>query len=104
MGALAKRFGDKVRQLRAERHWTQAQLAEAAHISDEWVRRIEGGGRSPSFDIIDQLAVALGVDAVELFAPAARPSDTKLLNRSAHLTSDEIEWLIEFIGLFKNRP
>ncbi|WP_312598548.1 helix-turn-helix transcriptional regulator [Brevundimonas sp.] len=68
MGQLGVYFGQQVRAARLERNWSQAQLAEAAGTSEEWVRRIERGAKSPSFDTVEAISTALGVTVSHLFA------------------------------------
>lgn len=67
MSALKVLFGDCVRAHRAARGWSQPQLADEAGISEVWLRRIERGTASPSFETIEAVAKALGVQPAELF-------------------------------------
>lgn len=77
MAGLAKSFGQQVR-LRSNLGLTQFQLAEAIDMSVEWVRRIENGGASPSFDTISALAKALRARPADLFADAALQPASRL--------------------------
>ena len=54
---LAKRL----RQLRDERGWTQAQLARRAQISRVYVAMLETQAADPRLSIVVRLAKALGV-------------------------------------------
>ena len=65
--ALQKKFGRRVRSLRKQRDLTQEQLSEAAHVSPEYISKIERGKASPSFDSISNLASALRVAPGDLF-------------------------------------
>lgn len=65
--AHRRRFGDRVRQLRTDRGWSQEQLAEKAQLHRTYVVEVERGHRNASLDVIEALAVALGVGAAELF-------------------------------------
>ena len=67
MGALRVQFGDRVRALRKWKGMTQEELAEAANLSVDFIGLIERGVNAPSFDSIEQLASALGVEVRELF-------------------------------------
>jgi transcriptional regulator with XRE-family HTH domain len=51
----------KIRELRAERGFTQEQLCERAGISIDAVSRIEGGSRVPTLETIERLAKAFSV-------------------------------------------
>jgi len=46
---------------------TQEQLAEAASLSVDFIGLIERGVNAPSFESIERLANALGVEVVEFF-------------------------------------
>ncbi len=99
MGDLKQRFGGLVAAHRKRVGWTQRQLAEAANLSDDMVGRIETGSTGVSFNTIERLALALKVDAAELFTselPAGalqRGHSGRLLSKIAALKSDQIEWL-----------
>lgn len=106
MGELAETFGRRVKALRTLAGMSQAQLAEASHVSEEWVRRIERAAGSPSFDVIESLAEALRVTAAELFAPlpTTRPEDDALVAASGLLTGTEREWVLQAVKLALARP
>ncbi|WP_371827958.1 helix-turn-helix transcriptional regulator [Floricoccus penangensis] len=53
--------------LRAERDWTQADLAEMAGISRQAVISIEKYKYTPSLDLAFTLAKVFGVDITEVF-------------------------------------
>lgn len=59
-----------VRRLRAERAWTQAELAEAAHLEPRSIRAVEGAKTAPRLDTVVRLADALDVSIGELFTAA----------------------------------
>ncbi len=64
---LRDMFGCRIRLLRGGLGLTQEQLAERAGISVDFLSLIERGKNSPSFENLDELASALGVQVVELF-------------------------------------
>lgn len=57
-----------IAQLRRERGWTQADLAEAADVSLQFLAALEQGVKTPSLDTLDALAGAFSVPVSELFA------------------------------------
>jgi transcriptional regulator with XRE-family HTH domain len=59
-------FGNRLRQLRLERGFSQEKLAEMAGLHRNYVGVLERGGQSPSLDAICKLAFALKVKAGEL--------------------------------------
>lgn len=68
-------------------------------MSEEWIRRLERGAGTPSFDAIEALANALSVSPSEFFElsqpKALRLSalDAKLL----HLSDSELNWIFDLI-------
>ena len=67
MPTLRRQFGEMVRGYRTGAALSQQQLAEKAGISEVWLRKIEQGTASPSFDTIESLAKALHAHPAELF-------------------------------------
>jgi DNA-binding XRE family transcriptional regulator len=53
--------GTKVREMRAKKEWTQADLAERAKLPQSHISRIESGKVSPSSQTIEKIAKALGL-------------------------------------------
>jgi transcriptional regulator with XRE-family HTH domain len=78
-------LGPIVRRRRQQLGLTQADLAAAADIADETVSRIERGRLTPSVDIAERIARALGTTASALREAKApkvtgtRPCDARLL-------------------------
>lgn len=61
---LAFELGAAVREMRERRGWTQAQLAEAADMTQPAVARFEAGGTVPTIPVLERLAHALGAKLV----------------------------------------
>lgn len=73
---VAKVFGARVKALRVAKGLTQEQLGEKAGLDGKHVGAIERGVKASSFDAINQLAKALGVEYYQLFMPtSAKPTD-----------------------------
>jgi len=64
-------FGDNVRTLRVNQGRSQEALAEAAHLSQQYLSEVEHGKRSIGIDAVGQLADALGVSLAQLFIEGA---------------------------------
>lgn len=62
----------RIQKVRAERHLTQEQLAEAAGISRDALSRIERNDRAARLDTLAAIAEALGVEVRDLVAPKGR--------------------------------
>ena len=72
----------RVRELRAERDLSLAELAERSGVSRSNISLIERGESSPTATVLDKLSAALGVTVASLFeqsghapSPLARRSD-----------------------------
>jgi transcriptional regulator with XRE-family HTH domain len=68
-----------LRQLRKEKRWSQATLAERSGLSRRMISAIEGGNANISIQSVDQLAEALAVSFARIVRPAASTD-----NRSIH--------------------
>jgi transcriptional regulator with XRE-family HTH domain len=95
MARLEETFGKRVRELRTGIGMTQPQLAEAIDMSVEWVRRIENGGASPSFETITALANALDVRPQDLFGDASPPLASRIAVAVQGLSEEQVAWLID---------
>jgi transcriptional regulator with XRE-family HTH domain len=67
MATLRKQFGVRLRQLRTGAGLTQEALAAQAELSVDFLSLVERGINAPSFENIERLAAALGVEPRELF-------------------------------------
>ena len=61
-----KRFGMRLKKLRADRGMTQEALAEKARISRTYIARLELGQQDPTLGTLVKLAKALKVTVGEL--------------------------------------
>ena len=74
---VCQRFGQRVRELRAEREVTQEDLAERVGIFRTYMSRIETGVANPTLTLIQALADALKVPVTALFDAPAKVSKAK---------------------------
>jgi transcriptional regulator with XRE-family HTH domain len=77
--AFASVVGASVRRERQKRDWTQAQLAEAADLSTNFVARLERGELGISLFVAYQLAGAFEIDIEALVATPKRGGRRKQL-------------------------
>lgn len=99
MAKLSDQFGKQVRARRKACSMTQAQLSEAAGLSEEWIRRIERGAGAPSFDALEALAVALRCSVADLFQDMS-PRDEAITRLGALMASapdEDLRWLEDII-------
>jgi transcriptional regulator with XRE-family HTH domain len=78
---LRKVFGNNVKIFRNRRNWSQADLAESADISINFLGDIERGKKWPHPDTLSKLADALEVKVFELFMEESVPvnKETRIL-------------------------
>ena len=59
---------NRLRELRAQRHWTQADLAERLEVSRQTVNAIEVGRYDPSLPLAFRIARVFALPIEELFS------------------------------------
>ena len=64
---LRQRFGERIRALRLDAGISQEAFADKCGYARSYMSRIERGLANPSLDAVEVLAVALKVEAKELF-------------------------------------
>jgi putative transcriptional regulator len=67
---LAETLGNRLREAREAKGWTQAELAERIGVSRKTVNTVENGVFVPSTIVALKLAAALGCTVEELFVLA----------------------------------
>lgn len=60
---------NKLRLLRAERQWSQAELAERTEVSRQTINAIETGKYDPSLPLAFRFAAVFGMPIEEIFEP-----------------------------------
>jgi len=59
--------GERIRNLRKERGWSQEELGEKADLHHTYVGAVERGEKNASIDTLDKIADALDIEMVDLF-------------------------------------
>lgn len=67
MKSIQQSFGQRIRQLRLKKGWSQEYLAERTGRHWTYIGGIERGERNVTLAVIADLARALGVDVRDLF-------------------------------------
>lgn len=62
---------NRLRALRAERSWTQAELAERLDVSRQTVNALETGRYDPSLPLAFRIAGVFGLRIEDVFTPTA---------------------------------
>jgi len=70
---------NRLRQLRAARDWTQADLAERANVSRQTINAIEKEKFDPSLPVAFRLAKVFGLSIEEMFEDASESADNDYL-------------------------
>lgn len=60
---------NRLRVLRAEREWSQAELAERLAVSRQTVNAVETGRYEPSLSLAFRIAQVFGMSIEEIFEP-----------------------------------
>ncbi len=67
--------------------WSQEQLGKKARLGAKYIGAIERGEKNASFDAIENVAEALGVECYEMFVPVGRSTDSVQQHVRALLTN-----------------
>jgi transcriptional regulator with XRE-family HTH domain len=68
------RFARRLRELRVERGMTQADLALRARVTATYLSKLESAGSAPGIDLVEKLAMALGVGLTDLIPSPSHTS------------------------------
>ena len=71
-------LGNRIREYRKEREFSQEILAEKSGVSTNTISRIEGGQMAMSVGILQKIVKALGVDANTLLGVSTEVNETKI--------------------------
>lgn len=71
MSKIAAWLGQRIRQLRKSKGYSQERLAEMCGVHRTYLGGIERGERNPSLENIAKIAIALDVTICELFRDGA---------------------------------
>jgi transcriptional regulator with XRE-family HTH domain len=68
VATLRKKFGQRLRQIRAQRGMTQELFAETLNISVDFLSLVERGISAPSFETLERIAKRLRISVADLFS------------------------------------
>lgn len=78
-------LSENIKSLRKKLGWSQEQLAEKTGVSAPYITQIEVGKRTPSLDIVEKLAIALGVEYKILFEKSFSAENINSFEFSKHI-------------------
>lgn len=87
---VVRQFAERLREVRRTAGLTQRQLADAAHLSEGYVARLEAGDTSPGLDLMSRLAAALSVPLTDLLPAATPPAPLDALRQQARSLCEEV--------------
>ncbi len=93
VNAFKRHLGERILALRKAARMTQAELAEAAGVGNEYISKIERGLGSPSLETLVKVALALQVEIKVLF-------DFRMTHQAPRPTRD----LLRLSSALKNLP
>lgn len=73
MHDLRPALGARIKELRERQDCTQEELASRAGLHSTYLSDLERGQQTPTVDLVNRLARALGVTLAEFFAPLDEP-------------------------------
>ena len=95
-----KRFGNRIRQLRKARNFTQEQFAEFIDIDTQHLCKTENGMHFPSLKNLLKLAQGLEVEPVDLFAFDIEEND-EIMNRIIYNVKNKLDFKeLKFVDNF----
>jgi len=66
MSTSAKKLGENIKRIRAEKNMTQGDLCRALDLDRAYISNVENGNKNPTLATIEKIAGALSVSVDEL--------------------------------------
>lgn len=85
---------ENIKSLRKQLGWSQEFLAEKTGVSAPYITQIETGKRTPSLDIVEELAVALGVEYKVLFETNLQDENASENDFSKHILESKLIYAV----------
>ncbi|MEK3880701.1 helix-turn-helix domain-containing protein [Paenibacillus sp. FSL M7-0420] len=85
---LPESVGNRIRELRKAKGWTQEQLAEAASLHYSYIGGVERGDRNISLETLEKIIAAFHIPAEEIFRFEDESDRRKVLDEHMILISD----------------
>ncbi|OMD64498.1 transcriptional regulator [Paenibacillus odorifer] len=86
---LPESVGNRIRELRKAKGWTQEQLAEAASLHYSYIGGVERGDRNISLETLEKIIAAFDVPAIEFFRFEDETQRRKVLDEHMALLSSK---------------
>lgn len=92
-------FGERVRDLRIDRGWSQAELGRRAHMHGQTINNIEHGRNKGGWKSRKKLAEVFGIPLAEFDGQPLRKGDPNVVTPFASLTAASDKDLLDWIAL-----
>ncbi|NPV53509.1 MAG: helix-turn-helix transcriptional regulator [Firmicutes bacterium] len=99
-------LGQRIRQLRKPRNWSQATLAELCDVSPSYIGSVERGEKLPSLQVLSKIAKTFSVRIGVLFEVPATPEEKEIDKISIMLRGkpiEDIHYVAEVTELYLRR-
>ncbi|MBI5806250.1 helix-turn-helix transcriptional regulator [candidate division TA06 bacterium] len=104
-------IGKRIKALRKDAKYTQADLAEITGLSDNYIALLECGHRSPSIETLDKISKALNVHISSFFIFDQEKSTEythkqlleKLIKTCKEQDTDDIDLALKIIDLVREK-
>lgn len=107
MNEIHTEIGNRIRQLRIKKGFSQEKLAELSELNTSYIGQVERGEKNPSVDTVYSIATALGIDLAYLFKNISSDPDSSYANKvySLMLSMDEkkSKYLFDLATLFSEK-
>jgi transcriptional regulator with XRE-family HTH domain len=87
---IVRRFSARLKELRAARGMTQADLAKAAGVTETYIGKLEAGRAAPGIDMVARLAKGLSTTVADLLPESDPPDPEEVLRRQARTLASEV--------------
>lgn len=108
MSKIVKLIGERIRNLRKERGWSQEELAHRANFNRSYIGAIERGEISITVDSLDKVACAFEITIEDLFRSLQPSSENKgnttlaiLINELNKLSIDNQQFVSDFVNILQ---
>lgn len=107
MSDIAKQLGQRIRDLRNERHMSQEELSFKAGISPAHLGQIERALKNPTIDTVAKIAAALDIPVATLFtmdsvsAPSQNATIGKINAQLLNMSEEEQKDILRMIRIFR---
>lgn len=104
---LKRVIGERLRERRLARGWSQEEVARRVQISRDFVSRCERGDREPSLHVLGKLAALFEVEPgyfLVMSQSTGRPALSEIEALLLPRTDEELRWVTEWIRFHLANP